>query len=72
MIALIEQAIESAVRYAGPNARLRRITLGGEAHVALIDEIRAELSSRLATDVDVLHDPDQGPLRVTAVEFQRA
>lgn len=72
MIALIEQAIASAVRYAGPNARLRRITLGGEAHAALIDQIRAELTLRLSTDIDVLHDPDEGPLRVTAVEFQKA
>jgi hypothetical protein len=72
VIALIDQAIASAIRYAGPHARLRRVTLGGDAHAALIDEIRAQLTLRLAHAVDVVHDPDTGPLRVTAVEFQNA
>jgi len=30
------------------------------------------LTLRLAHAVDVVHDPDTGPLRVTAVEFQNA
>jgi len=68
----VDQTIVSAVRSAGPSARLRSVTLCGAAPAALIDVLRATLAARESRTVDVTHTVDDGPLRVTVIELERA
>lgn len=72
MIDHVDQIISSAVRSAGPGARLRSVTLCGAAPAALIDVLRATLAARESRSIDVLHTVDEGPLRVTVIELERA